>query len=96
MPWNALVPDLVEKLSMPEVVRPNSAEGVEVVTLNSCSASMEGEVSSKEEMLQKSGPACHRVSPERKQLSGKGKSSVADRENGYMQLPKSDCLAGIK
>ena len=34
---------------MPEVVRPNSAEGVEVVTLNSCNASIEGEVSSKDE-----------------------------------------------
>ncbi len=49
VPWIALVPDLVEKLSKPAVVRPYSEEGVEVVTLNSCRASMVGEVSSKDE-----------------------------------------------
>src|SRR3984885_11653794 len=34
---------------MPDVVRPNSAEGVDVVTLNSWRASIEGEVSSNDE-----------------------------------------------
>src|SRR5207253_9485586 len=47
VPWKELAPDFVVKLSMPPEVRPNSAERVEVVTLNSLIASMDGAFSSK-------------------------------------------------
>src|SRR6266446_3119144 len=46
VPWKALAPDLVVKLSTPPEVLPNSAGIVEVVTLNSFIASTEGAFSS--------------------------------------------------
>src|SRR5262249_62339492 len=49
VPWKALAPDLVVKLSTPPVVLPNSAGIVEVVTLNSFRASTDGAFSSKVE-----------------------------------------------
>src|SRR3954454_23769218 len=51
VPWNRLVPERVVKLLMPPVVRLNCAGGVAVVTLNSCSASTDGAVSSNVEPL---------------------------------------------
>src|SRR5260370_1560874 len=61
VPWRALAPDLVVKLSTPPEVLPNSAGIVEVVTLNSFRASMEGAFSSNVEP----SSACAMLAPSR-------------------------------